>query len=359
MSETDSTDEKQRVATVQSGRFRVFSMFESARFKLTVFYLAVILVLSLTLTIATRSLAQYEYERSNVAQRGAFRGVVLDLYGLPRLSDDVFRFQTQQEKEVRAKLDLYLELINLGALVFGGLASYWFAGRTLRPIERAHEAQRRFASDASHELRTPLTVIRAENEVFLRQKSFSEAEAREQIKSNLEEVDRLERLASNLLALTSYEADNLELKRVRIRDIVNDATYQAERLCPGIAIKQDVAGSMIIGHRESLAQLLSIILENACKYGNEKPVDIAGKVVDGKYQLSIRDRGAGISDEDMPHIFERLYRGDKARSQTISGHGLGLALAKQIALANRSNIIASNHPDGGAVFTVVLTRPSR
>lgn len=359
MSDTDPRTDNSHTTAAQSGRFRVSSMFESARFKLTVFYLGIILMFSLTLTLTTRWLAQSEYERSNIEQRGAFRGVILELYGVPKPADDVFRFQRQQEEEVRAKLDLYLELINLGALVFGGLASYWFAGRTLRPIEEAHEAQRRFASDASHELKTPLTAIRVENEVFLRQKTFTELEARELITSNLEEVDRLERLATNLLALTHYESGSLELKPVRIKEVVKEAAHQASRLCPSVVIDQDIAASMVLANKDSIVQLLSIILENACKYGGATPVDIVGKVHDGKYELSVRDRGPGISDEDMPHIFDRMYRGDKARSQTVSGHGLGLALARQIATANKASVTASNHPDGGAVFTVSLLRPSR
>lgn len=270
--------------------------------------------------------------------------------------EDVFGFQKQQQKVVRTRLNEYLVLINFITLIIGGVASYWFAGRTLQPIEEAHEAQKRFASDASHELRTPLTAIRAENEVFLRQKDFDKAEARELIQSNLEEVDRLERLATSLLSLTQYESAILTLKPMDIQHIVDEAIRQTVRVHAEAAVSSKMVGGMVLGHEESLVQLLNIVLDNACKYGQAKPVKITGKVIDNHYEVYVRDHGGGIPPTDLPYIFERLYRGDKARSNTIVGHGLGLALARQIARANNATITAANHPKGGAVFTIALTK---
>ena len=123
--------------------------------------------------------------------------------------------QHAQNELARQQLDREFIWINIGAFVLGGLFSYWFAGRTLHPIEEAHKAQARFASDASHELRTPLTNMKVENEVFLRQKQFSENEARELIGSNLEEVERLENLSTSLLDLTRYAQTPLKLNRWR------------------------------------------------------------------------------------------------------------------------------------------------
>lgn len=343
-------------AGINSGRKP--SMFESARFKLTLFYLAIIVFLSLSLTIGTRWLAQYEYERSNVAQRGAFRGVITRMYGELRPDDDIFGFQHREEQAVRARLNLYVLLINVGALVFGGVASWWFAGRTLRPIEEAHDAQKRFASDASHELKTPLTVIKTENEVFLRQKSFRESDARELIQSNLEEVDRLERLATNLLALTHYESAALELEAIDITDIVSDTSRAIERTHPSVRILQKLEPSLVLGNRPSLVQLIMIILDNAWKYGGDD-IELDGVLNGSEYTVHIRDHGPGISTDDLPHIFERLYRGDKSRSGQQGGHGLGLALAKQIARANNAVLSAMNHKDGGAVFIVKLQAASK
>lgn len=340
-------------ATTTSG----LNLFQSARFKLTLFYLAAIVILSLSLSITTRWLAQREYEHSNVAQRGAFRGVITQIYNLPlpQPNDDVFGFQGQQEEVVRNRLNHYMIAINLGVFVVGGFISYWYAGRTLRPIEEAHDAQKRFASDASHELRTPLTVIRAENEVFLRQKDFSQADARELIQSNLEEVDRLERLSTNLLALTQYESAVLELHSTKLHPVVDEAIKQASRLHPEASFNNVINKNLsVICQGESLVQLLGIVLDNACKYGANGEIEIASSVSDGHVLLTIRDHGSGIPPADLPFVFDRLFRGDKARSNAVAGHGLGLALARQIARANNATIEAGNHPDGGAVFSITL-----
>ncbi|PID32079.1 hypothetical protein CR970_02475 [Candidatus Saccharibacteria bacterium] len=337
-------------------------MFRSARFKLTLFYLAAVLAVSLTMSLGTRWLAQHEYERSNLDQRGTLRVMMTRLYGLPDPFDneDAFGFQERLQAQVSAKLDQYVLLINLGALVIGGPLSYWFAGRTLRPIELAHDAQKRFASDASHELRTPLTAIKLENEVFLRQKDFSGDEARQLIESNLEEVDRLERLATNLLVLTHYETAQLDIALEDVERIVGEAVTQTKRTYPAAKIAVSLKPARVLVHSDSVQQMIAIILENACKYsGDSARVTVTGKKQDGGYALVVDDQGPGIPEADLPHVFERLYRGDKARSSAVSGHGLGLALARRIAQANHAEISASNVPDGGARFTMTLQTPRR
>ena len=332
-------------------------MFKSARFKLTLFYLAGILLVSLSFSVTTRWYAQREFSRSNVEQRGEFRSVIERALGyqLFRPNDDVFGFQRAHEQEIQNRLNNYVLIINLGALVIGGLASYWFAVRTLRPIEEAHEAQKRFASDASHELRTPLTIMKTENEVFLRQKSFTEAEARELISSNLEELDRLERLSTSLLALTQYEDTAVQLKTLHVTRVVDDAVKSAKKTAPTLDVQIKVAPAKISGDRDSLVRLLGILLDNAAKYGpSDQTVFIEGKKSGDRYILLVRDHGPGVAAEDLPHIFERLYRGDKARSSNIPGHGLGLALAHRIATVNKAQLSASNSPKGGAIFTMEL-----
>ena len=106
-------------------------------------------------------------------------------------------------------------------------------------------------------------------------------------------------------------------------------------------------------NRESVVELLSILFDNAIKYGpKDGTVEVTGTFENERYQLTVRDHGAGIPDEDLPHIFERMYRGDKARSSKIPGHGIGLSLAQQIAAANETTLAASNAPDGGAIFSL-------
>lgn len=334
-------------------------MFESARVKLTLFYLVILLVFSLTLTLTFRMLFEHEYSRSNDAERIGVRQLFsrgLYIPG-PRPYSDFTNLQEDQAGQVHQRLNRDLVLINVAALAIGGALSYWFAGRTLKPIEEAHTAQARFATDASHELRTPLTNLRLENEIFLRQKGFSEAEARELIHSNLEEVQRLEGLSSNLLALTQYGHTPLALKRVAVKRIVDDAMKLKHKMASDkqVTFKNEAVAGAVLGHQDSMGQLLGILLDNAVKYGPPKgTVTIGGRIEDGYYLLWVQDEGPGIPAHDLPHIFERLYRGDKARSSKVGGYGLGLALAKTIANANNAELRMQNVPGGGACFILRL-----
>ena len=340
-------------------------MFHSARAKLTVFYLAILLCFSLFLTFGVRVLALREYENSDKAQLGEVYSLQREFisggeeeYVLPPPRNMFATVQHDQDALVRAHLNRDLFLLNLCALVVGGVLSYWYAGRTLRPIIESHDAQKRFAADASHELRTPLANMQMENEVFLRQKDFTETEARALISSNLEEVQRLESLANNLLQLSQYEQSKLQLASVPIRTLVENALSHANLAIAAkhIAITKNVPAAHVLGDRESLERLLSIIIDNAIKYGPDKgTVYITGRKTSTFYALKIRDEGPGIAAHDLPHIFDRLYRGDKARSTKAEGYGLGLALAKQIAEANHASIVAQNAKGGGAEFTVELS----
>jgi signal transduction histidine kinase len=339
-------------------------MFKSARISLTLFYLAVLVAFSFIITFSIRVLAEQEYLHSNRVQRGEVRQIILSLPdyigggagittrgGSP--NDAFYDFQQDQEARVRSQLNQDMLIINVVALIVGGAFSYWFAGRTLKPIEEAHSTQARFAADASHELRTPLTNMKLENEVFLRQKHFSEGEARELIKSNLEEVQRLEGLSANLLALTQYGSTSLRFDPIAAKHIADMAIKVAHPKAASrdVTFKNEVEPAVLRGHQDSLVQLLSILIDNAIKYGPKKgTVTLGGRKQDGNYLLWVQDEGRGIPEKDMPHIFDRLYRGDTARTTTEGGYGLGLSLAKAIAEANGAEIRAQNIKGSGANF---------
>jgi len=336
-------------------------MFRSARLKLTLFYLAALLVFSLASTNIVRLLAENQFDQSDAAQRGEVEHLFSHGFAirLP-LGNNMFQYNSvQQTQNGLAKQQLARELIwtNIGALVLGGIFSYWFAGRTLHPIEEAHKAQARFASDASHELRTPLTNMKVENEVFLRQRHFSENEARDLIGSNLEEVERLENLSTSLLDLTRYNQVPLDLKALAIGQLVDEAVTRAQKHAKArkVTITKNLPDARIEGHYDSMLQLVGIILDNAIKYGPERGVvAIQGNREGANYVVSVTDQGSGIAPADLPHIFDRLYRGDKARSSKVSGYGLGLALAREIAEANHITITVRNNKGGGARFALNL-----
>jgi two-component system sensor histidine kinase CiaH len=334
------------------------SLFRSARLKLTLFYLGIIVLFNLVVTFSVRVYAEREFLRSNDIQRIEVHDWATRFFESPMpRSDTIADIQADQAEVVREHLNQGLLVINLFALALGGLLSYWFAGRTLRPLEEAHDAQARFTADASHELRTPLANMRLENEVFLRQKHFTESEARELLESNLEEVQRLDRLSGNLLSLHQYGQSALARSPVRITQLVDTAVSRlgAAAHAKGMHITVDVASATILGHRDSLIQLVDILLDNALKYGVQgKEATITGTKRGAQYVLQVKDKGPGIAANDLPYVFDRLYRGDKARSNKIAGYGLGLALAKEIAQANHAELTARNNPDQGACFELTL-----
>jgi two-component system sensor histidine kinase CiaH len=341
--------------------WRRFSMFRSARWQLTLFYLATLVVFSLTLTMGIRAFAEYELNQSFTAQQGEFRALARNGLSLlvPHPEDDFMDAQNYHARLARQHLNKDLLLLNLIALISGGFISYWFAGRTLKPIADAHEAQARFVADASHELRTPLANMRAENEVFLRAKHATDDETKELVHSNLEEIQRLENLSRDLLALSQYGQTDLPMRPVAIRTVLNEAVAQAGHLLKNrkVTVEQQVAAGTVVGHRESLVRLIVILLDNACKYGPEKgTIYVAGAIHGSHYILTVRDEGQGISAKDLPHIFDRLYRGDPARANTVSGYGLGLSLAKEITRLHRGDLKAYNarSPHRGAVFSLQL-----
>ncbi len=340
------------------------NMFRSARLQLTLFYLAIIAMLNLLVTLSVRVYAEQEFLRSNNAQRSEVREWVVRFFDTPVPRSDIAiqNIQDEQAGIVRDHLNRGLFVINMCALFVGGVLSYWFAGRTLRPIQEAHESQARFTADASHELRTPLANMRLENEVFLRQKHFTEEEGREQLVSNLEEVQRLERLSNNLLLLHQYGQTALARTSVQVRRIVDDAVQQIAptATAKNVTVNADIADKSVLVHRESMVQVMDILLDNALKYGAKgKEVLVRGYERSGRYYLSVQDKGPGLASDDIPHLFDRLYRGDKARSTHVPGYGLGLALAKEIAQANQTTIAARNNPDGGACFEVCMETAPR
>lgn len=335
------------------------NMFNSARVSLTLFYLGIIVLFNLLVTISVRVFAEYEFRQAIQQQRQDIRDLRPGL-GAPTADeylDSINIIQDQQSAVVSQHLNTGLIIINFWALALGGILSYWFAGRALQPIKAAHEAQARFTADASHEMKTPLANIRLENEIFLRQKSFSPAEAKEQIESNLEEIQRLEKLSLTMLSLHQFDQADLRKSPVMAGPLVEEIVSQFDTHAKArqAICHTSLSAAKIFVHPESVQQLLTIMLDNAYKYGGQhNEISITGVKRNGWYVVSISDKGPGIDPKDLPHIFDRLYRGDKARSTKTFGFGLGLALAKEIAIANGAVLKATNNKGGGARFEVWL-----
>jgi two-component system, OmpR family, sensor histidine kinase CiaH len=261
--------------------------------------------------------------------------------------------------ETRNRLVIFLIGVNGVILVFSSGLGYILAGRTLLPIKTMVDEQKEFVANSSHELRTPLTALMTETEVALRDKKMTLENARDLLKSNLEEVNKMHNLANCLLTLNKYEGDlqSNQYIQVNLKQVVQKAIEKVKPLAKlkQIKLQPDLYSLKIKGNEESLIQLVVILLDNAIKYShNGDKIKIITKK--NKYQttLSIQDTGIGIEKADLPHIFDRFYRADASRSKKVDGFGLGLSIAKRIANLHHAKIEVESIASKGSTFSVIF-----
>jgi heavy metal sensor kinase len=229
-------------------------------------------------------------------------------------------------------------------------------------IEGAFHRVTQFTADASHELRTPVALIRTTSEIALR-KHRSDAEYREALDEVHAESVRTTGLIENLLTLARADAGKETLDRtpVDLASLVLEVSGQAEKLAQqkGITLACQAPEGIapISGDRDTLRRLFFILLDNAVKYtppGGQIQVGINQSPE--KVTVEVCDSGGGISQQDLPHIFERFYRSDKSRNRDSGGAGLGLSLAKWIVEAHGGFIEVESAVDSGSTFRVALPK---
>lgn len=329
-------------------------MFRSATLRLTLWYLAIVMAICLLFSAVVYRTATTELHQG-IHREGQRISQQYPVFGQdPALhANDDFLASAHH-------LLLRLALFNLVVLVGAGFASYWLARRTLEPIQAAHEQQKRFTADVSHELRTPLTVLRMESEVALMNPATTPKELRSTLESNLEEVAKLDSLINNLLRLSRLEAEALQqtFSDVNLKEVIEAAVNQVQATATerGIALKQSASTGIVAGDRDSLVQLVVILLDNAIKYsGSGSAVEISAKPSGDNVNIVVADTGRGIPRGALEHVFDRFYRADESRSKgEVDGHGLGLSIAKMIAAIHRGPITISSRVGHGTTVTVSL-----
>jgi signal transduction histidine kinase len=261
--------------------------------------------------------------------------------------------------QARTHIQNKLVIINLFILVGGGMLCYYLALRTLKPIEEAQEAQSRFTADASHELRTPITAIRTENEVALLDPKLTLKEAKQQLQSNVEELEKLTTLSEGLLRLAQIDKNHLDKVPVSTKSIVDNAIArvlpQAEKRTILITADQK-ANLMVLGDELSVTEALVTVIDNAIKYSSPN-LEITVRVKQEQRQavFEVIDHGSGIKSSELPYLFERFYRADSSRTkQDVEGYGLGLAIAKNIIDRHSGTITVNSTPGKGSTFTIKL-----
>lgn len=225
---------------------------------------------------------------------------------------------------------------------------------TLERLERLFQTQQRLLADVSHELRTPLTAIRG-NVDLMRRMGEGDIESLGIIQ---EEVDRLTRLVGDLTLLARADAGGLplDLKPIELDNLLFEVYRQVSLLDKRVEVLvMEVDQVCVNGDPDRLKQLLLNLVENGMKY-----TPAGGKVMvslsqaNGWAQVVVEDTGVGIPAEDLPYIFDRFYRVDKARNRAQGGTGLGLSIAKWVAQAHGGDIHVESEVNKGTIFTVVL-----
>jgi signal transduction histidine kinase len=222
-------------------------------------------------------------------------------------------------------------------------------------IETAFSQQRRFLADTSHELRNPLTVIRG-NLGLLRQ----DVDADNRVIAALEaeaEAARMSRLVDSLLLLARADAgQEVQHSPVRLDELVDQVVTRARTVADGRQLRlAGRAPATVRGDYDRLTQVLWNLVENALRYTPRgKAIELSLQRVGRKAVLVVADEGVGIAPEHLPHIFERFYRVDKARSRQSGGSGLGLAIVDYLVRTHGGTIEVTSVPGQGTRFTIRL-----
>ena len=260
----------------------------------------------------------------------------------------------------RNQLLLYLFLANAFVLGISATASYFLAGKTLRPIEKMLDDQKIFVASASHELRTPLANLKTAIEVTLKMGSLPYKKIKDLLESNLEDVNTLEKLTNGLLIVEKYDngLDINSLQEVRLDKVIEDSISRLKILAKNknVVISHKLKPLSTMGSEEALKEMVDNLLENSIKYNKVKgKVEIGLSARQNNLLLVIKDTGIGIAKNDLPKIFERFYRADNSRSKTVTkGYGLGLSIVSEIVKQHRGEIFVDSTINNGSTFTVTL-----
>ncbi len=328
-------------------------MFRTASYKLTGAFLAIIM--SITLTISVMSYI-------SASSKANF----LYFTYLPRLQKSIpvdekvinsTAFSKIMEEQYNLSLsNLLTSIVFFNALIlFGGGALFFVLSRLiLGRIEKIYAARSQFASNTSHALRTPLANIQLETEVTLNNSSLSMRNLRDQLYRNLDEIERLKSLSSSLLKLSAMDSSGLEFKRIDLSETVKETVKRYEVNEKNRVIIKNIPSKplSIKGNDSSIDELTAIFINNALKYGfKDKPVEIELRRKSIKRAtLSIVSMGKPIPRDKLKYIFERFYRVEDAYGGENAG--LGLALAKELASVHKAKIKVSSNDNGRTEFKI-------
>jgi two-component system sensor histidine kinase MprB len=219
----------------------------------------------------------------------------------------------------------------------------------LSALEESTRMQRQLVADASHELRTPLTSLRTNIEVLASDRVLPPGERERLLNDVVEQLGEMTTLIAELMELARGQQHTAEPEEVRLDLLAADAVERTRRNSPAVTFETDLEESVVNGVPSTIERALANLLDNAAKWS---PPD--GRVEVGVHdgEVTVRDHGPGIAEEDLPYVFDRFYRAASARG--MPGSGLGLAIVKQVAEAHGGQVVAERAEGGGTRMTLRL-----
>lgn len=300
--------------------------FRSSLFKLTAVYVAIIVMILLLsssfIYSAFSNQLQHRYQNIHPVP-SQIRAIIPEFEEPPKVED------------VRRDLIYSLILVNGALLVLAGIMSYWLAKWSLEPLKVAYQKQKRFLGDASHELRTPLTILKTDIENDLSNPTISKNEKQNRT-SNLEEIDRMSKLVSDLLIISRLDEDRpiyRKFEKIQLRTFLEGIIYRLQPLAKehnvSLTLYKSENDLSIYSDTDLLSQAVINLIKNSIFY-NKPGGKVEVKIHDfkGFTDIAITDTGVGVSKEDLDKIFDRFYRAEPSRSRKTGGSGLGLSIVK-------------------------------
>jgi two-component system sensor histidine kinase MprB len=261
---------------------------------------------------------------------------------------------TQATEHVTRTQDLSKRIQPVGEDEIGRLAESFNAmldalQSSMSALDASVHAQRQLVADASHELRTPVTSLRTNIEILKQERDMGVEERQRMLDDVVEQIEELTLLMNDLIELARGEQPRSGAEDVRLDLVVEEAVDRARRHSPDTPFHVELDPIVLTGAPGRLGRAVNNLIDNAVNYSpTGSPVEIA---LHGN-ELTVRDHGAGISSADLPHVFDRFYRGVEARGRP--GSGLGLAIVRQVAEQHGGRVSAESAPEGGTLMRLRL-----
>lgn len=300
-----------------------------------------------------------EYTLDSDSERGNYKNLKISFLRKSTTNGFIISFLSREHLNERIKENILQAA--LAGFIF--MLAFWaisirLASMALAPVEKAWEQQKQFLADASHDLKTPLTVILANNNIIATHRDQTVESQMKWIESTSEEAGRMSDLVNKMLELAKSEAakDELRIGEIDLSELVENSILQFEVVAfeKNISIESGIQPNMIVRtHPATFSKVLEILFDNAIKYSEENgKISIALYQSGKKIYFTINNHGECISQEDLPHIFERFYRTNKERK--VGGHGLGLSIAKKKCDMIGCKLSVESNEYDGTTFTIKL-----